>query len=134
MGQENERIMILDLLEKGKISSEEADKLLLALHASPKGEVEEPVEINAEQNDKPRRAHWMRIRVTELSTGKRKFSLLLPIFFLHLGISFSERKVITEKERDGLQMGREFFKNAVKGKMVDASDPEDDERVEITFL
>ena len=134
MGQESERIMILDLLEKGKINSEEADKLLSALNPAAHVEATQPVELDIETDEKPHKAHWMRIRVTELSTGKRKFGLLLPLIFLKLGISFSERQVKTDKEREGLLMGREFFRNAVKGKMVDASDPEDDERVEITFL
>jgi|GEM_PF-2844532 len=134
MAQESDRLMILELLEKGKITSEEADKLLASLNPVDRAEAAEPVDLKAGYNNKPRRAHWMRIRVTELSSGKRKFSLLLPIFFIKFGISFTVRRVKTAEERDGLQTGREFFKDAVKGKVVDVSDPEDDERVEISFL
>lgn len=134
MGREDERLMILELLEKGKITAEEAEKIIACLTPAEKAATVETQNFTMENSGKERRAHWMRIRVTEISTGKRKLSLLLPIFFLRFGISFTERRVKTEKERKGLQMGKAFFRNAVVGKVVDASDPEDDERVEITFL
>lgn len=134
MVQESDRLMILELLEKGKITSEEADKLLTSLKPEDRVETADPVELTLKYKDKPGRAHWMHIRVTEPSTGKRKFSLLLPIFFLKFGISVTERRVKTDKEREGLQAGKEFFRDAAKGKVVDVSDPEDDERVEISFL
>ncbi len=134
MAQEADRLMILELLEKGKITSEEAAKLLASLNTGDRMDTATTVDPSVENNDRPRQAHWMRIRVTEASTGKRKFNLLLPIFFMKFGISFTGRRVKTDEERVGLEAGREFFKNAVKGKFVDVSDPEDDERVEISFL
>ena len=126
--------MILDLLEKGKINSAEADRLLLALNASSVPEEQIPVGEDINTKDKQRRAHWMHIRVSELSTGKRKFSFILPIFFIKFGISFTESRVKLADDRKSLQAGREFFKDPVKGKVVDVSDPEDNERVEISFL
>jgi hypothetical protein len=132
MAQENERLLILDLLEKGKISGEEADKLLVSLRSSDHTEI--PVELESETSDVQKRAHWIRIKVTELSTGKRRFSMILPIFFIRLGILFSGRWGNIDLDRGSLEMGKEFFRKPVKGKIVDASDPEDDEHVEISFL
>ena len=134
MVKENERLMILDLLEKGKVTSEEADKLLLALQPSESATVSEPEVVNHEAGEKEERAHWIRIRVTDLSSGKRKLSMTLPLFFIRWGIKFSNRYVDSDKERSGLAIGEEFFRRPVKGKVVDVADPDDDEHVEISFL
>ena len=132
MAHKNERLMILEMLEKGKISSQEADKLLAVLKPSgPTGQTAEEVQGTGEA---PKKAHWIRIKVSELSTGKRRFSMIIPIFFIRLGILFSGRQQDTGLDRGTLEVGREFFRDPIKGKIVDASDPEDDEHVEIAFL
>jgi len=124
--------MILDMLEKGKVTSEEADKLLAALKpATPVAELEMAA---GEPAEKTQRAHWIRIRVNELSSGKRKFSMTLPLFFMRLGIQFGKRYTGDSLDSSSFEVGKEFFKNPVKGRIVDASDPEDDEHVEISFL
>ena len=132
MARENERLMILDLLEKGKVTSEEADKLLAAL--KPSEPVIESVPAAPESSEKPRRAHWIRIRVTDLSEGKKKFSMTLPICFVRLGILFGKRWTDSSLDSSSFDVGKEFFRRPVKGKVVDVADPEDDEHVEISFL
>lgn len=132
MTREDERLMILDMLERGKVTSDEADKLLTSLNPSqPDSELEVAPDDPA---DKTRRAHWIRIRVSELSSGKRKFSLTLPLFIMRLGIQFGKRYTGDSLDSSSFEIGKEFFRKPVKGKVVDASDPEDDEHVEITFL
>lgn len=131
MEAENERMRILELLDKGKINGAEAGKLLEELQPSQTSPVEQPGFV---PGGKPKKAHWMQIRITQLSTGKRKFSMTLPIFFIRFGISFAKKQVETDEDRAAMQVGREFFRDPVKGKFVDTTDPEDDERVEITFL
>ncbi len=132
MTREDERLMILDMLERGKITSDEADKLLVSLN--PAGPGTEPEIAVDEPIEKPRRAHWIRIRVTELSSGKRKFSMTLPLFFMRLGIRFGKHYTGDSLDSSSYDVGKEFFRKPVKGRVVDASDPEDDEHVEITFL
>jgi hypothetical protein len=132
MTQENERLMILDLLERGKVTSEEAEKLLAALQ--PSGPVADPEAVMEESTEKPRRAHWIRIRVSELSTGKKKFSMTLPVFFMTLGVQFGKRYTDSGVDGSSFEAGKEFFRKPIKGKVVDVSDPEDDEHVEISFL
>jgi hypothetical protein len=132
MTREDERIKVLDLLEKGKVTSQDADNLLAALRPSaPTMELQEAAN---EPTEKPRRAHWIRIRVTELSTGKRKFSMTLPIIFMRFGIQFGKRYTENSMDSDSFEAGKEFFRKPVKGNVVDVSDPEDDEHVEISFL
>ena len=132
MAQENERLMILDLLEKGKVTSEEADKLLVAL--TPSEPVVETVRATPGLGEKPQRAHWIRIRVSEISSGKKKFSMTLPVFFVRLGILFGKRWTDSSLDGGSFEAGKEFFRQPEKGKVVDAADPEDDEHVEISFL
>lgn len=135
MGWEDEHLKVLDLLEKGNITSTQAAELITVLSSPPDFEKVQPADTARQVSaEKPRRAQWMRIRITELSTGKRKINLLLPIFFLKFGISFSEKRAITAEERDRLLMGKMFFKEAIIGKIVDTSDPDEDQRVEIAFL
>jgi hypothetical protein len=132
MTKENERLMVLDLLAQGKVTSEEADKLLAAL--SPSEPVSEVNAVGEEPIEKSARAHWIRIRVKELSSGKRKFSMTIPIFLMRLGIQIGKRYTDDNLDGSTFELGKEFFRNPVKGKVVDASDLEDDEQVEITFL
>jgi hypothetical protein len=132
MTREDERLMILDMLERGKVTSDEADKLLASLNPSePVSKHEMDVD---EPSEKPRRAHWIRIRVTELSSGKKKFSMTLPLFFIRLGIQFGKHYTGDSLDSGSFEVGKEFFRKPVKGRVVDASDPEDDEHVEISFL
>jgi hypothetical protein len=132
MTREDERLMILDMLERGKVTSDEADKLLASLN--PSQPVSEPEMAVNDSGEKPRRAHWIRIRVSELSTGKRKFAMTLPLFFMRLGIQLGKRYTSDSLDSSSFEVGKEFFREPVKGKVVDASDPEDDEHVEISFL
>jgi hypothetical protein len=132
MAQENERLMILDLLEKGKVTSEEADKLLVAL--KPSEPVAVPGAAATGSSEELQRAHWIRIRVTENSSGKKKFSMTLPIFLMRLGIRFGKRYTDSSLDSSSFEAGKEFFRRPVKGKVVDVADPDDDEHVEISFL
>lgn len=129
MGVENERMKILDLLEKGSISRSEAENLLTALSAAS----DKPA-IETTRDEAPKKAHWIQIRITQLSSGKRKLTLVVPLFLIRLGIAFSKRHADSDEDRAALLLGRDFFRNPIKGNIVDTSDPEDDERVEITFL
>jgi hypothetical protein len=132
MTREDERLMILDMVERGKVTSEEADKLLASLKPT---EPEEAISVVVDEPlEKPRRAHWISIRVTELSTGKKKFSMTLPVFLMRLGIQFGQRYTGDSLDISSYEVGKEFFRKPVKGKVVDVSDPEDDEHVEISFL
>lgn len=132
MERENERLMILDLLDKGKVTSEEADKLLNAVRMSEsfaKSESSTP-----ELSEKKQRAHWIRIKVSEISSGKKKFSLTMPVFFMRLGILLGKRWTDSSLDDSSFEAGKEFFRRPVKGNVVDVADPEDDEHVEISFL
>ncbi len=113
-----ERLKILKMVEEGKITAEEAARLLKALSA-------------------PRRkeggssgARWMRVRVTDVRTGKVKALVQIPFSLVDAGlkigahfapeISGIETNILTEALRSG-----------ETGKLVDVLDEEEGERVEI---
>lgn len=108
---DEERMKILKMLEEGKITAEEAARLLEALEASRRRET--PPE------------RWFRIRVTDLRTGKQRVNVNIPLHLVNLGFSIGSRfsprwEEIWEKIRAGMQ-----------GKIVDVEDEEEGERVEI---
>ena len=82
MSEETQKI--LKMLEDGKISSQEAEKLLSALRNS-----EQQMEISNKKR------HWLKIRVFEGDTEKPKVKVNLPIVlikvFLKLGMKFSDK-------------------------------------------
>ncbi len=110
----NEEVMkILKMLEEGKITAEEAAKLLEALGASRRRETP------------PERERWFRIRVTDLRTGKQRVNVSVPLNLVSLGFSIGARfspewKDVIEKIRAGVQ-----------GKILDVEDEEEGGRVEI---
>ena len=69
----------------------------------------------------------MRVRVTNLVTGKNKVSVNLPLSLVDAGMSIASNFVpdIANEEI------REAIKNGLTGKIVEVTDDEDQELVEI---
>ncbi|MFP4459599.1 MAG: SHOCT-like domain-containing protein [Candidatus Zixiibacteriota bacterium] len=80
-----ERLQILNMLEEGKISTEEASKLLAAIGEKP----EPQKEIQASKS----KAHWLKVRVWENGSEKPKVNVSVPLavakIALKLGGKFS---------------------------------------------
>lgn len=110
---DEERMRILKMLEEGKITAEEAARLLEALEASRHREAP------------PERERWFRIRVTDLRTGKQKVNVNIPFGLVSLGFSIGARFSPKWEEI------WERIKAGMSGKVVDVEDEEDGERVEI---
>jgi hypothetical protein len=118
----NERIKILQMLEEGKITADEATTLLRALDggrgASPGGPVP-----GGERR-------FLRIQVTDLHSGKAKVNVTIPIGLVNVGLRMAERFA---PEFDGFDMQEleGLLASGAVGKMVEVVDEEDGERVEI---
>jgi hypothetical protein len=104
---------ILNMVKEGQVTAEEAARLLEALKAGGGG-TEPP---NAGMS-KPK---WLRVRVTNRSSGKTKVNVNVPVSLLDVG----------------LKMGAHFapdqaaVKDGVHGRILEVDDENDDERVEI---
>lgn len=122
MATAEERMEILGMVQSGQLTAEEGARLLEALEQQ-----EEPRSTRGvpTQSKQPRR---LRVRVSDLETGRRKVNIDLPWNLInvgmHMGARFAPDEIDLEAVMDALRSGTE-------GKIVDVEDAEDNERVEI---
>lgn len=122
MATAEERMEILKMVQSGQVSAEEGAQLLRALK-----EEEEP-RLTREPVTSTQQPRRLRIRVSDLETGRHKVNINLPWNLInvgmHMGARFAPEEVDLEEVMRALQAGTE-------GKIVDVEDAEDKERVEI---
>ena len=121
----DERMQILKMVQEGTITAEEAAKLLSALDAGAK----EPTGPNRDGKNR-----WIRVRVTDLQTGKRKVNVNIPLGLAEVGARMGMRF----GARHGAEMGDfnltevlNMVRDGAQGKLVDVEDEEDGEHVEV---
>jgi len=122
MASVEERMKILKMIEEGKLSAEEGTKLLAALN------VKRPT--SSRTPGMPGGARWLRIRVTNTRTGRSKASVQIPIALVDAGLKIGAHFA---PEVDGVDMSNvmEALRSGVTGKIIDVTDEEDGEHVEI---
>lgn len=121
MATTEERMKILKMIQEGKITADEGAKLLAALRES-----REPQRQSAPHLES--RKGWLRVRVTDMNSGKTKVNVNLPLGLVDAGMNIATQFVP--------EMGIEDLTQAIKdstmtGKIVDIIDEEDGEHVEI---
>ncbi|PWH12016.1 MAG: hypothetical protein DDG60_15350 [Anaerolineae bacterium] len=124
MATAEERLRILKMIEEGKISAEQGAKLLAALSEGRRGPVPPPA---------PRAsgaARWLRVRVTDVATGRAKATVQIPLALLDAGMKIGAHFA---PEVEGVNMSSimEALRAGVTGKIVDVVDEKDGEHVEI---
>ncbi len=122
MASSEERMKILKMIEEGKLSAEEGTKLLAAL--SEKRVPTPP------RGGMPGSARWLRIRVTDVRTGRSKASVQIPLALVDAGLKIGAHFA---PEVEGVDMSNvmEAVRSGVQGKIIDVTDDEDGEHVEI---
>jgi len=117
-----ERLKILRMIDEGKISAEDGAKLLAALGESRKTARKPQVTTRTG-------ARWLRVRVTDMVTGKAKATVNLPMGLVDAGL-----KIASQYAPD-VNLNFEELIQAInegaEGKIVDVLDEEDGEHVEI---
>jgi hypothetical protein len=105
------------------ISAEEGAKLLAALEPEQRRELDQGI-------TGPSRPRWVRVRVTDLETGRNKVNINLPMGLVEVGARLGARFA---PEMQGMDIHEivEQVKNGAQGKIVEVEDMEDGERVEI---
>lgn len=121
MTSAEERIQILKMIEEGKISPEEGARLLSAL-----GQKNAPPRPPTAGTD----ARWFRVRVTDAATGKSKVNVNIPMGLVNVGIKMGARFVPETSEID-LEEVFEQIRSGAHGKIVEVTDDESGEHVEI---
>lgn len=122
-----ERMRILRMIQEGKISADEGAKLLAALRDNRK-ETREAVIVNRIGGSGSK--NWLRIRVTDMKTNRAKVSVNLPLGLVEAGMKIGAQYA---PELNGIDLAEliEEVKNGAQGKIIDVTDEEDGEHVEI---
>ena len=124
MATTEERLKILKMIEDGKISAEEGAKLLAALSEGrrPPGAPMPP--------RPPGGPRWLRVRVTDVRTGRSKASVQIPLDLVDAGIKIGAH-FAPEVEGVDLNNVMQAVRAGMTGKIIDVTDEEDGEHVEI---
>jgi hypothetical protein len=124
MATTEERMKILKMIQEGKITAEEGAKLLAALKENRKpnvGRVNGPMGGGR---------GWLRVRVSDIATGKTKVNVNLPLALMDAGLRIGAQYAPELQGLDLAQLVNEV-KSGASGKIIDVVDEEDGEHVEI---
>lgn len=142
MNNNDEKIRILNMVQDGKITAEEAAKLLEALEVKEDlRDTNFPKESQTVINKANGMLRWVRIQVTDSKTGKRQVNLKLPLGLVKVGMKSTMRLSMKEKDSNGIldeinldEILKEAIENEdASGTLVDVEDPESGEHVLITL-
>ena len=118
-----ERMKILKMINDGKITADEGAQLLSAL---------------SERTEKPRQAarsrmgsQKLRVRVTDMSTGKTKVNVNVPLKLVDAGLNIAAQFTPEMQDAQMMDAVKEALSENISGKIVDVIDEEDREHVEI---
>lgn len=122
MATNEERMRILRMIDEGKLNAEEGAKLLAALGESRKtgGRKTSPLRSSGG-------ARMLRVRVTDMATGKPKATVNLPLGLVDAGLN------IASQYAPGIAFDEliEAINAGAEGKIIDVVDEIDGEHVEI---
>jgi len=122
MSLKEERMQILKMIEDGQITAAEGARLLAAL--------EEPEKKRAADAAGATAPRWFRVRVTDMSTNRVKVNVNIPLSLAAVGMKLGARFA---PEMEGMNMGEiaAAIQSGSAGRILEAEDSEDNERVEI---
>ena len=119
MATSEERMQILKMVADEKITAAEGAKLLKAL--------EEGSRHKPAPSPEPR---WFKVRITDLTTGKDKVNISIPMGLVNAGIKMGAR-FAPEVEGVNYEEVVAAIKGGVHGRIVDMTDEAEGERVVI---
>lgn len=129
MSTAEERLKILNLVAEGKVTAEEGARLL--------SEIQETERLGASstQNEPDAassfaEAHSLRIRVCNCRSGRDKINVKIPMNLVNVALRMGARFT---PDVDGIELDdiMQAIRQGTRGKIVDVTDEETDERIEI---
>lgn len=123
MATTEERMRILKMIQEGKITAEEGARLISALQDSRKGSARSSGTTERSQS-------WLRVRVTDVLTGRAKVNVNLPLGLIDAGLKIGAQYA-PQLEGFDVENLISQVKSGTSGKIIDVIDEEDGEHVEI---
>lgn len=120
MSTAEERLRILQLIQEGKITAEEGARLLQALGSSKPSAAPPPA----------RDPRLLRVRITDLKTGRTKVNVNIPMSLVNVGIKLGARFAPTSAEIDYDEI-MQAIRSGASGMIADVEDLEGGEHVEV---
>ena len=124
---DEERLMILKMLQEGKITAEEAANLLDALNPG-KDSKKQNEKSQEKSSGKPGR--WFRVVVTDTVTGRPRANIRMLLGVINAGIKMGAHfapqidRMYNDQISNAIQSG-------ITGQILDVFDDEDGEHVEV---
>ena len=123
MATSEERLKILQMIQDGKISAEDGAKLLSAISQNAQTQKTRTASRNRE-------SRYMRVRVTDMNSGKTKVSVNLPLGLVDAGLNIASN-FMPDMSADASENIRDAIHEGLTGKIVDVMDEDDNEHIEI---
>ena len=124
---DEERLMILKMLQEGKITADEAANLMDAL-GTGKDSKKQDGGSPEKQSGKPGR--WFRVVVTETKTGKSRANIRIPLGVINAGMKMGAHFTPQIDEMYSDQISK-AIQSGVTGQILDVFDDENGEHVEV---
>ena len=118
-----ERMKILKMISDGKITAEEGSKLISTLSQRSEKEIKFAKRSLSNQ--------MLRVRVTDMSTGKTKVNVNVPMKLVDAGLNIAAQFTPEMENAQMMEAVKEALAENMSGKIVDVVDEEDQEHVEI---
>lgn len=123
MSGNDEKMMILKMVSEGKITADDASKLLIALNLEDDNK-------KKKKEEEKKEAKFLRVRITDTDSDKVRANIKIPISILHVGSKFGSK--FTQKiegiETEDLMAA---IDRGQVGQIVDIYDDDDGEHVEV---
>lgn len=132
MATKEERIKILQMVQEGKISPEDAAQLLEAIGAGERPQRVGSASLagDSDQGGLGRKPRWLRVRVTETDSGKPRVNVRLPISMVNVGLKMGSKFAPQIEGLDATEL-MQVIESGELGQIVDVYDDEDGEHVEV---
>jgi hypothetical protein len=129
MATVEERIKILQMVQEGKLSAEEAAQLLEALEEGVR--TDRPLGSTTAEGVEPgKKPRWFRVRVTDTDSGKPRVNVRLPLSMVSIGLKMGSR-FSPEIEGMDTEALMRMIESGEIGQIVDVQDDKDGEHVEV---
>lgn len=122
MSLKEERMQILKMIEEGQVTAAEGARLLTAL--------EEPEKKRATGTTSSTTPRWFRVRVTDMSSGRTKVNVNIPLSLAAVGMKLGARFAPRMPDMDMDEIAA-AIQSGTAGRLIEVEDEEDNERVEI---